>query len=127
MIDKAHPLPVTRQARLLGLSRGSVYYKPAPTSEADLALMAAMDDIHMTFPFYGIRRIRHELRDRGFAVGREHVATLMRTMGIEALDPKRRLSKPAAGHKVYPYLLRGVDITAAGQVWCASEAARAAC
>ena len=119
MIDKARPLPVTRQARLLGLSRSSVYYEPAGTSEADLTLMAAMDAIHLSFPFYGIRRIRNELRDRGFQAGRQHVATLMRTMGIQALSPQRRLSAPAPGHRVYPYLLRGMDITHAGQVWCA--------
>jgi len=119
MIDKAHPLPVRRQARLLELSRSSVYYQPVAPSETDLALMAAMDDIHLSFPFYGIRRIRNELRDRGFPVGRGHVATLMRTMGIQALSPRRRLSAPAPGHRIYPYLLRGMNITQAGQVWCA--------
>jgi putative transposase len=119
MIDKAHPLPVTGQARLLDLSRSSLYYEPVGTRKSDLAVMAAMDEIHMTFPFYGIRRIRGELLDRGFAVGRQHVATLMRRMGMEALAPKRRLSKPHPGHKVYPYLLRGMDISRAGQVWCA--------
>ncbi len=119
MIDKGQPLPITRQAVLLDLSRSSVYYEPVPTSERDLALLAAMDDVHMEFPFYGIRRIRGELLDRGFTVGRGHVATLMRKMGMEALYPKRRLSKPAPGHKVYPYLLRGMEITRAGQVWSA--------
>ena len=119
MIDKTHPLPVTRQARLLGLSRSSVYYQPVAPSEADLALMATMDAVHLSFPFYGIRRIRNELRDRDFQAGRQHVATLMRTMGIQALSPKRRLSKPAPGHKVYPYLLRNKKITRAGEVWCA--------
>ena len=119
MIDKAHPLPVRRQARLLELSRSSVYYQPTPTSEADLAVMAAMDDIHLSFPFYGIRRIRNELRDRGCVVGRGHVARLMQKMGIQALQPKRRLSKPSPGHKIFPYLLRGMDITHAGEVWCA--------
>jgi putative transposase len=118
MIDQAHPLPITRQAWLLDLSRSSLYYEPVGTSETDLALMAAMDEIHMKLPFYGIRRIRGELLDRGFYVGRGHVATLMRTMGMEALAPKRRLSKPHPGHKIYPYLLRGMDITRAGQVWC---------
>ena len=93
--------------------------EPVGTSEADLTLLAAMDDIHLSFPCYGIRRIRDELRDRGLPVGRGHVATLMRTMGMQALYPKRRLSKPAPGHQVYPYLLRGLDITHAGQVWCA--------
>jgi putative transposase len=119
MIDQGRPLPITRQAQLLGLSRGSVYYEPVGTSEGDLALMAAMDDIHMKLPFYGSRRIRNELLDRGFTVGRGHVATLMRTMGMEALSPKRRLSAPAPGHKIFPYLLRGMNITHAGQVWCA--------
>lgn len=119
MIDKGQPLPITRQAELLDLSRASVYYKPVGTSERDLSLMAAMDEIHMKLPFYGIRRIRDELLARGFRVGRQHVATLMRTMGMQALYPKRRLSKPAPGHTVYPYLLRGMEITRAGQVWAA--------
>ena len=119
MIDRTQPLSVKRQAVLLALSRGSVYYEPVGTSERDLALMAAMDEIHMKLPFYGIRRIRGELLDRGFTVGRGHVATLMRKMGIQALYPGRKLSKPAPGHTVYPYLLRGMEITAAGQVWCA--------
>ena len=119
MIDRTHPLPVTRQARVLGLSRSSVYYEPVPTSDADLAMMTAMDEIHLKLPFFGIRRILGELASRGFKVGRQHVATLMRTMGMEALHPKRRLSIPHPGHRIYPYLLRGMDITAAGQVWCA--------
>jgi putative transposase len=119
MIDKAHPLPITGQARLLDLSRSSLYYEAVGTRKSDLALMAAIDDIHMKLPFYGARRIRNEPRDRGFAVGREHLATLMRRMGIEALYPKRRLSKPHPGHRIYPYLLRGKDITRAGQVWAA--------
>jgi putative transposase len=119
MIDKTHLLPVKTQAELLDLSRSSVYYEPVGTGERDLALMAAMDEIHMQLPFYGIRRIRGELLARGFHVGRGHVATLMRKMGIEALYPKRRLSKPHPGHQVYPYLLRGLEITQAGQVWAA--------
>jgi len=117
MIDKGQSLSITRQAELLDLSRGSVYYEPVPTSDTDLALMAAMDEIHMQLPFYGIRRMRGELLDRGFVVGRQHVATLMRKMGMEALYPRRRLSKPHPGHRLYPYLLRGLDIIRAGQVW----------
>jgi len=78
-----------------------------------------MDEIHTELPFYGIRRIRNELRDRGFRVGRQHVASLMRRMGIAAIAPKRRTSKPAPGHKIYPYLLRGLEITEAGHVWSA--------
>jgi putative transposase len=119
MIDKDDPLPVTRQARLLDLSRSSVYYNSVPMSLSELAIMAAMDEIHMKRPFYGIRNIRGELCDRGFTVGRQHVATLMRTMGIEAIAPKRKTSAPHPGHKLYPYLLRGLDITRAGHVWCA--------
>jgi len=118
MIDRTHPLPVTRQTRLLELSRSSVYYEPKATSERDLALMAAIDEIHMKLPFRGSRNIRGELLNRGFTVGRQHVATLMRKMGIEAICPRRRTSAPHPGHKIYPYLLRGVDITRAGQVWC---------
>lgn len=114
------PSRVGHQAgELLNLYRWSVHYEPVGTSENDLALMAAMDDVHMKLPFHGVRRIRGELCDRSFAVGRQHVATLIRRMGIAAPHPKRRLSKPAPGHKVYPYLLRGLDITAAGQVWSA--------
>ena len=119
MIDKTHLLPVTRQARLLDLSRSSIYYEPVGTSTSDLALMAAIDELHMQLPFYGARRLQDELRVKGFVVGREHTSTLMRRMGMAALYPKRKLSTPALSHKIYPYLLRGMDITAAGQVWCA--------
>jgi putative transposase len=119
MIDRSHPLPLTRQARLLALSRSSVYYEPVGISERDHALMAAIDEIHTELPFYGARRIRDELLDRGFSVGRQHVATLMRTMGMEPLWPKKKLSKPAPGHKIYPYLLRNREITRAGEVWSA--------
>jgi putative transposase len=119
MIDGTHPLPIARQARLLGLARSSVYYRPLATAERDLALMAAIDKIHTELPFYGSRKIRGELRDRGLMVGRGHVATLMRRMGITAIYPKRRTSVPAPGHKIYPYLLRGLQITKAGHVWSA--------
>ena len=79
--------------------------------------MAAIDEIHTELPFYGARKIKGELRDRGFVVGRQHVATLMRRMGITAIAPRRRLSKPAPGHQIYPYLLRGLEISEAGHVW----------
>jgi putative transposase len=119
MIERAHPLPVSRQARLLGMARSSVYYRPVASSERDLALMAAIDAIHTELPFYGIRRIRGELLTRGLACGRDHLASLMRRMGIAAIAPKRRTSKPAPGHRIYPYLLRDLDICEAGHVWCA--------
>ena len=91
MIDRGHPLPLTSQTRLLEVSRSSIYYEPVGTSDTDLALMAAMDLVHTKLPFYGIRRLRGELLGRGFDVGRQHVATLMRTMGILALCPNRPL------------------------------------
>ena len=119
MTDRTHPLPMTNQARLLALSRSSLYYEPVGIGERDLALMATIDEIHLELPFYGARRIRDELRDRGFAVGRDRTSTLMGRMGLEALFPKKKLSKPAPGHKIYPYLLRCKDITRAGEVWCA--------
>ncbi len=119
MIDKRHPLSIVRQARLLDLSRSSLYYQPVPATDVDLMLMTAIDLIHLELPFYGTRRMKDELREKGFAVGRGHVSTLMRTMDIVALYPKRKLSDPRPGHRVYPYLLRGKNITRAGQVWCA--------
>jgi putative transposase len=103
----------------LDLSRSSLYYQPAAVTGDDLTMMAAIDEIHLMLPFYGARRIRDELRDRGFVVGRDHTSTLMGRMGLEALFPKKKLSKPAPGHKIYPYLLREKDITRAGEVWCA--------
>jgi putative transposase len=119
MIDKTHPLPLVRQARLLDLSRSSLYYQPVPASEVDLMLMAAIDLVHLELPFYGARRLKDELREKGFVVGRDHISTLMRTMDMVAIYPKRRLSDPHPGHRIYPYLLRGKNITRAGQVWCA--------
>ena len=118
MITGKATLPITKQARLLGLARSTVYYRPATAaSQRDLALMAAIDAVHTELPFYGARRIRGELRGRGFAVGRQHVASLMRRMGITAIAPKRRTTKPTPGHKIYPYLLRGLKITEPGHVW----------
>ena len=117
MIDRTHELPVKRQAELLGISRGSVYYLPKPLSEADLALMRMIDGLHLEHPFAGARMLRDMLKARGLAVGRKHVATLMRRMGIEALYRKPNTSKPHPEHQVYPYLLRGLAIVRANQVW----------
>ena len=119
MIDREHILPLTQQCQMLSLSRSSLYYQGMPVSAKDLELMRIMDGIHLKYPFYGSRRIRDELRDSGYDIGRGHVSTLMRKMGIEALYQKPRLSKPHPGHKIYPYLLRGVDITRANHVWAA--------
>jgi putative transposase len=119
MIDPGEEISVSRQCRLLELSRSTVYYKPVPVNDRELSLMRQMDEIHLQYPFYGSRRIAGELRDRGYAVGRGHVRRLMRRMGIEALYRKPRLSEPHPGHKVYPYLLRDLTITRSNQVWAA--------
>ena len=117
MISPELPLSITRQCRLLEISRSSVYYRKAPVSDLDLVLMRQIDEIHLKYPFYGSRRIRNELEDRGYRVGRGHVVTLMRKMGIEAIYRKPRTSIPHPEHKIYPYLLRGLDIDRANQVW----------
>ncbi len=119
MIDKENNVSIARQCKLLDLARSTFYYSPTPTSERDLKLMRQIDEIHMELPFYGSRRICYELRQRGYDVGRGHVSTLMRKMGIEALYRKPRTSKPHPEHKIYPYLLRGLEITRANHVWCA--------
>ncbi len=117
MIDPTAKLSVSRQAIVLGISRGSVYYKPRPVSDADLKLMHRIDKLHMEFPFAGSRMLRGLLVQEGFKVGRMHIATLMKRMGIEALYRKPNTSKPAPGHKIYPYLLRKLPITRPNQVW----------
>ena len=117
MIEPGHALPLSQQSRILGLSRSSLYYKTVSVSERDLELMRLIDEIHLKYPFYGSRRIRNELRDLGHDVGRDHVSTLMKKMGIRALYQKPRLSKPHPEHKIYPYLLRGIEITRANHVW----------
>ena len=117
MIDRTHPLPVTRQAEILNISRGSVYYLPKPMSEADLALMRRIDELHLECPFAGARMLRDLLRQEGFEVGRKHVATLMHRMGIEALYRKPNTSRKHPGHPVYPYLLRHLAVTRPNQVW----------
>lgn len=117
MIDPAHPLSIVRQARLLDISRASTYYKPQPMSEADLALMRIIDRLHLEHPFAGARMLRDLLRLRGFMVGRKHVATLMRTLGIEALYRKANTSRRHPGHRIYPYRLRGLSIERPNQVW----------
>ncbi|WP_425354589.1 IS3 family transposase [Jiella sonneratiae] len=117
MIDRSHALPLAAQARELGISRGAVYYEPAPACQADLTLMRRIDELHLDFPFAGSRMMQGLLKGEGFAVGRRHVATLMKRMGIEALYRKPNTSKPAPGHKIYPYLLRGLTVDRPSQVW----------
>ena len=117
MIDRDHDLPIIRQAKALNISRGSVYYKPRPVSAEDLALMRRIDKLHLDYPFAGSRMLRDMLGRDGFPVGRLHVATLMKRMGIEAIYRRPNTSKPAPGHKIYPYLLRGLKVDRPNQVW----------
>jgi putative transposase len=117
MIDRSHDLPLARQAQELGISRGSVYYAPRPVSAADLAVMRRMDELHLDSPFAGSRMLRDLLMAEGFQIGRLHVATLMKRMGIEAIYRKPNTSKPAPGHQIYPYLLRKLPVTRPNQVW----------
>jgi putative transposase len=117
MIDPKSQLSISRQAGVLGISRGSVYYQPRPTTDADLKLMRRIDELHMELPFAGSRMLQGLLVQEGFKVGRLHVATLMKRMGITALYRKPNTSKPAPGHKIYPYLLRNLPVTRPNQVW----------
>jgi len=117
MIDRAHGLSISRQAKVLEVSRGCVYYKPRPVSAEDLRIMRRIDELHLERPFAGSRMLRDMLKREGFCAGRRHVATLMKRMGIEAIYRRPNTSKPAPGHKIYPYLLRGVAIERADQAW----------
>ena len=117
MIDREHELTIGRQAELLQLSRSSLYYKPRAVSPATLALMRRIDELHLNYPFAGSRMLRDMLRADGIMVGRELVARLMRHMGIEAIYRRPNTSKPAVGHKIYPYLLRKLVIDRPNQVW----------
>ena len=117
MIDPSHTLPVIRQCALLDLSRSSVYYTPQPVAAEDLALMRRIDELHLNHPFAGARMLRALLALEGLVVGRRHVATLMKTMGIEALYRRPNTSRKHPKNPVFPYLLRGLDITRANQVW----------
>ncbi len=117
MIDPVAELSVSRQAVVLGISRGSVYYQARPVTDANLRLMHRIDKLHMDFPFAGSRMLQGLLAQEGGKVGRLHVATLMKRMGIEALYRRPNTSKPEPGHKIYPYLLRKLAVTRPNQVW----------
>lgn len=117
MIDRGHGLPLTHQAKAVGISRGSLYYQPRPVSDADLQLMRRVDKLHLDHPFAGSRMMRDLLRQDDFFSGRRHISTLMRRMGIEALYRKPNTSRRHPRHLVYPYLLRGLAVTRANQVW----------
>jgi putative transposase len=119
MIDRTHDLPITQQARLVSLSRSSLYYKAQPVSPRDVTLMNLIDRLHTDWPFAGARMLRDMLRRDGHNIGRRHVATLMRRMGIEALYRKKNTSRRNPEHPIYPYLLRGLTIERANHVWAA--------
>ena len=117
MIDRSHELPITRQANVLNISRGSVYYQPRPVSAGTLAIMRRIDVLHLEYPFAGSRMLRDMLGREGIEIGRQRVSAMMRRMGIEALYRRPNTSKPAVGHKIYPYLLRGLKVERPNQVW----------
>src|ERR1700709_1872893 len=117
MIDREHDLSITKQAEVLQISRGSVYYLPQPVSSADIEIMRQLDRLHLEYPFAGSRMLRGLLALQGCKIGRRHVKTLMKRMGIEALYRRPRTTKAEPGHKIYPYLLRDMEIKRPNQVW----------
>jgi putative transposase len=117
MIDREHDLPITKQVNVLRISRGSVYYLPRPVSPSDLEVMRRLDRLHLEHPFAGSRMLHGLLIGEGYKIGRRHVKTLMKRMGIEALYRRPRTTKPAPDHTIYPYLLRGMEVTRPNQVW----------
>lgn len=117
MIDRSSKVTIVRQCELLGVCRSSLYYQARPMSPTDLALMRRLDELHLDHPFLGARRLAQLLRREGNEIGRRHVGSLMRLMGIEAIYRKKRTSIARKGHEVYPYLLTGVAITRPNQVW----------
>ncbi|QXX76491.1 hypothetical protein MHY1_p00013 (plasmid) [Methylovirgula sp. HY1] len=117
MIDRTHDLPIVRQAKVLNISRGTVYYKPRAVSTEELKIMRRLDELHLDYPFAGSRMLRDMLNREGGSIGRRHVSTLMKRMGIEAIYRRPNTSKPAPGHRIYPYLLRGLKVERANQVW----------
>ena len=117
MINPEHDLAISCQAKLLDISRSSVYYVPRAISETDLKLMRRLDELHLEHPFMGARMLKRELAKEGIEMGRRHIGTLMRRLNIEAMAPKPGTSKPRLGHTIYPYLLRHVSVTQANQVW----------
>ena len=117
MIDRGHELSLKRQAELLRLSRSGLYYRPRPAPAADLAVMRRLDELHLEAPFAGSRMLRDMLRADGVEIGRGRVATRMRRIGISALYRRPNTSKPAPGHRIYPYLLRGVTVDRPNMAW----------
>lgn len=118
LVAPCDELSIRRQCELVGISRSGFYYEPVPESEANLALMRRLDELHLERPVYGSRRLVAQLAREGLAVNRKRVTRLLQVMGVETVYPKRNLSAPGAGHRIYPYLLEGLEITGPDQVWC---------
>jgi putative transposase len=120
-IDSTHSVPVAHQCKMLSISRSSAYYRPQGPDEAELTLMKQIDEIHLRLPFYGARRVRDALFDEhGLTVNRKRIRRLMRLMGIRTVYPgSNKTSQPNKAHRIYPYLLREMEITRSNQVWCA--------
>lgn len=118
LVEPCEPLSIRRQCELMGISRSGFYYEPVPESPENLALMRRLDELHLKHPTYGRRRLTVLLQREGRAVNRKRVARLLALMGVEAVYPKRGLSQPGAGHRIYPYLLEGLEISGPDQVWC---------
>ncbi len=124
LVDRTDPvLSIVSQCRLLKIARSTLYYRPAPVSEDDLAVMRRLDELYLATPFYGTRRMVAVLRREGWSVNRKRVRRLMRLMGLEAIFQKPNTSRRQPEHKVYPYLLRGLSIDRPNQVWCADISA----
>lgn len=120
MIEGKHPkIPVSRQCCLIGLPRSTAYYRPKSPSRKDSALCKRIDEIYTDYPFFGSRQMRNTLRREGWIVGRKRIQRLMRLMGLEAQCPKPNLSRPAKGHKVYPYLMKSMQVDRPNHAWCA--------
>lgn len=117
MIDRDHPLSISKQAKLVNISRGSIYYQAKPVDAEALRLMRKIDELHLEFPFMGARMLKDQLNMQGEDIGRKKVSNLMKRMGVEALFRKPKTSKKHPNHTVFPYLLRGKKIDQANQVW----------
>ena len=119
-VQRSHPhASLSLQCRLLGLCRSALYYRPRPVGPEELALLRRIDELHTAHPFYGSRQLSRHLQREGYLAGRDRVRRLMRKMGLAAVYCRPRCSQPQPGHRIYPYLLRGLAIERAHQVWCA--------
>jgi len=117
-VDLSPDVSIRRQCELVGISRSGFYYEPCPESEENLGLMRRLDELHLEHPVYGSRRLTVLLQREGRAVNRKRVMRLLQVMGVEAIYPKRSLSHPGEGHRIYPYLLKDLEISGPDQVWC---------